>query len=143
MGQADYRKAAVDLIASCATASSVKMQIYPARPASLYPPTGFIDSLEDDLTDFLSPATFQHVPTVNIVLVWGLFDSKEAADQRDAWIDAFHDIIRQNYHQAGANTLIRPTKVEDDPAYVPDWLPLEKQRTYYATTITLKGDATD
>lgn len=141
--QADFRAAAVTLLTECAAASGVRLQVYRARPASIKPPTAFVDSMEDDLTDFLASAIFQHVPTVNLVLLWGLFDSGEAVDQRDAFVDAFHDYIRTRFHQAGGTTLIRPDLVQDDPAYVPDWLSLDKQATYYATRITLKGDATD
>lgn len=143
MTQAAYRAAAVQLLAECGAALPVQLQVYRARPASIKPPTAFVDSMQDETPDFLSPAIFQHVTTVNLVCIWGLFDSGEAADQRDAFVDAFHEYVRTRYHEAGATTLIRPAGVVDDPAFVPDWLPRDKQATYYATKITLVGDATD
>lgn len=143
--QADYRGAAVSILTAVAASAGVKLQVYRARPASLFTPTAFVDSMEDDLTDFLASAIFQHVPTVNIVCLWGLFDSGDAVDQRDLFVDAFHSYIRSNYHAAGGNTLIRPDLLQDDPGYVPDWIqPISgRPSTYYATRITLKGDATD
>jgi hypothetical protein len=47
------------------------------------------------------------------------------------------------FHEAGANTLLALTEVEDVPVYVPDWLPPDRQRTYYATRIVLEGYAED
>ena len=69
----------------------------------------------------------------------GLFDSKDAADQRDAFVDGFLDWAIDRYHAAGANTLVAVRAVQDLPNYVPDWLPPEEQRTYYATRLSLEG----
>ena len=141
--QAQYRAAAVSLLNDTATAASVTMQVYKARPKSLYPPTGFVDSMRDEIGAHFGATVAQHTPVVTVVTVWGLYDSAEAADQRDAFIDAFHDQVRTQYHEAGAATLITVRTLADLPNYVPDWMPEEQQLTYYATQIELEGFATD
>lgn len=142
--QADYRAAAITLLTSCASGLSVKMQIYPGRPRSLAPPTGFIDSMTEEFAPtFGSSDIFQHTPRIQILMVWGDFDSKEAVDQRDAFVDAYHDELRVSAHQAGPRSLIYPVNLSDLPTWVPDWLPIEQQRTYFATQFVLEGFATD
>ena len=144
MTQAENRAAAVSLLTSCASSASVKMQIYPGRPASIYPPTAFIDAMGDNTTDFPGSSTiFQHTPVIEIITVWGLLDSKEAVDQRDAFVDAFHDTVRANPHAAGARSLLSPRTLNDIPTFIPDWLPEAQQIAYYATRITLEGFVTD
>lgn len=134
------------MLTACAADAGVTLQVYPARPMTLYPPTGFVAEMADDTTTFIpgSSTIYQHVPLVGVVLVWGLFDSKEAADQRDAFVDAFHDWVRDLPHQAGASTLIGPRTVEDIPVFQPDWgNEAQRNTTYYATRIVLEGFATD
>lgn len=144
MTQAAYRAAAVGMLTACATNASVTMQVYPGRPTSIYPPTGFIDAMGDNTTDYPGSSTiYQHAPVIEIVTVWGLFDSKEAVNQRDAFVDAFHEWVRARPHEAGARSLISPRTLADIPTWVPDWLPEEQQRAYYATRITLEGFVTD
>jgi len=144
VGQAAYRDAAVTMLEACAADANVKMQVYPARPMSLYPPTGFVSEMADDTTSFIAPSIYQHVPTIEVLLVWGLFDSGEAAAQRDAFVDAFHDWVRDNFHQAGAATLIGPRSVADIPVFNPDWgNDAQRNTTYYATRVVLEGFATD
>ena len=116
----------------------VKLQVYPARPRSLAPPTAFVDSLSERF-DFLGPTLIQRHPRANVIVLHGLFDSKEAADQRDAFVDGFVDWCLTRYHQAGANTTIGLVEVEDIPDYVPDWMPPAEQKTYYATRFELEG----
>lgn len=141
--QAGYRAAAVQLLTDFKNAVGIKLQVYPSRPGLIAPPTAFVDRMEDDLLDFLTDAIFQHRPTVEVVVLHGLFDSKDAVDQRDRFVDGLLEWVRTRYHAAGANTLIRVRRVADDPTYVPDWLPAEQQRTYYGTRLFLEGDATD
>lgn len=142
--QAANRAAAVTLLTDCATAASVNLQVYPGRPTSLFPPTAFIDAMGDSTEDFPGSSTiFQHTPVVEILCVWGLFDSKEAVNQRDAFVDAFHDYVRARPHEAGASSLISPRSLTDIPTWVPDWLPQEQQLPYFATRIVLEGFVTD
>src|SRR5512134_332454 len=110
------------MLADCATDAGVKMQVYPGRPMTLAPPTGFIDNMADG-TDPMpgTSALYQHTPLVEVVTVWGLFDSKEAVDQRDAFVDAYHEWVRVRVHQAGARTLIGPRSLNDIPVFNPDW----------------------
>ena len=133
----------MSLLTDCAADASITMQVYKARPRSLYPPTGFVDLMRDEVGPHFGPTVAQHTPIVEVVTVWGLFDSAEAADQRDSFVDAFHDWTRENYHEAGANTLVTVRSLDDIPDFVPDWLPPEEQGPYYATRIVLEGFATD
>lgn len=142
--QADYRDAAVALLEACATAASIPLQVYRGRPRTLYPPTAFIDGMSDELEPHPGASLlFRHTPLVEIVAVWGLLDSGEAVDQRDAFVDAFHSTVRQAPHQAGGATLIAPRSLGDVPAFVPDWLPEQEQNVYFATRIVLEGLTTD
>ena len=141
--QASYRTAALGLLDDFKADAGIRLQTYRARPASIHPPTAFIDKMSDRLVDFLSPDIFQHTPGVEIVVLHGLFDSGDAVDQRDRFVDAFVEWVRSRFHAAGANTQHHKTTIDDDPTYVPDWLPADQQRTYYGTRSSLEGAATD
>lgn len=143
--QADYRAAAVSMLSACATNASVKLQVYRARPMTLVPPTAFVDTMGDSLNEFPGTSTlYQHSPSIELTLVWGLFDSGEAADQRDAFVDAYHAWVRARPHEAGARTLIGPRSLNDIPVFNPDWgNDAQRNTSYYATRIVLEGFATD
>lgn len=137
--QTAMRAACVTLLTNYASAQSIKLQVYKGRPASLFPPTGFVDAISETI-NLDGPRMRQRFVRAQIVVVHGLFDSAEAADQRDAFVDGFADWVLDNPSAAGAATLIGDTIVLDDvPGYVPEWIP--EARTYYATTITLAGYA--
>jgi hypothetical protein len=136
------RSASVQLLTSYASSAGVRLQIYPGRPRSLNPPVAFVDSIRETRV-FTGPTLVQRSPTAHIIVLHGLFDSKEAVDQGDAFIDGFLAYCDANYHAAGARTLVGVVSSEDEPNYVPDWLPSEQQHAYYATTIDLEGFATD
>lgn len=137
--QADNRAAAVTLLSGHAQAESVKLQIYPGRPRSLNPPTAFVDAQRETIV-YLGQLMQRTVQT-DVVLLHGSFDSAEAAAQKDAFVDGFIGYVRDNISAAGANTTIGVVATEDDPTFLPDWLPLEQQRIYYATRVTLEGFA--
>ncbi len=141
MSQAAYRLAATQFLTDYADFADVKLQMYPARPRSLFPPTGFVDRIMETFTP-LAGLLQQRTPLVEVIVVHGLFDSADAAAQKDAFVDGFIDWVVQEPHKAGANTLIRVSATEDLPNYVPEWIPPEQQKTYYATQITLEGFAT-
>ena len=142
--QADFREAAVALLQSVATSAQINLSVYPARPRTLAPPHAFIDSMADELSPFPGSSTiFQHVPLIEVIVVWGIFDSLEAVTQRDAFVDAFHDTVRAAPHQAGGASLIAPRSVGDIPLFIPDWMDEQEQRPYFATRIVLGGDRTD
>lgn len=82
-----------------------KMQVYPARPRSINPPTGFVDSIRATMV-YTGPTIIQQTVTVDAIVVHGLFDSKEAADQKDAYVDGILEWQRDRVHEAGANTTI-------------------------------------
>lgn len=136
--QTQMRAAAVDLLNDYASSASVKLQVYPGRPARLLPPTGFVDRIVERVV-MTGPTMRQRFPTVVVTLVWGLFDSMEAVNQRDAFIDGFMDWVTSNYHAAGATTLIAPTLTEDLPGWQPSWLATD--HVYFATELSLEGYA--
>ncbi len=140
--QTAMRAAAVTLLTDYAFDRSIKLQVYPARPRSIAPPTAFVDKITERIV-YIGPQLMQRTPTVEIVVLHGLFDSQDAANQRDAFVDGFLDWQADRFHAAGPNTLIGGVSIEDDPEYVPTWQPPEVQRTYYATRIGLEGLALD
>ena len=138
--QADVRAAAVALLTDYASDAGVKLQVYPARPRSIFPPTAFVDLIRETI-EYVGITLRQRSPTAEIVIIHGIFDSKGAADQKDAFVDGFLDWVTDRYHTAGANTLLAVTATEDMPNYVPEWMPPEAQLVYYATRLTLEGFA--
>jgi hypothetical protein len=139
----DARAAAVTLLKAYAAAAGVKLQVYPGRPASLFPPTAFVDRMPETDESFTVRLN-QRTLSVEVLLVHGLFDSLEAVTQADDFADEFLDWVTDNSHAAGANTLIRVSGIEDIPAWEPDWRPANRDaaaQTYYATRITLEGCA--
>jgi hypothetical protein len=132
------RQAAVTLLTDFAKDVGLKLQIYPGRPRSINAPTAFVDSIRE--TYQYSNVTWRlRQPTLDIIILWGLFDSKEAVDQADQFADAFLDWVTDRFHAAGANTIVGITEIVDDPTYVPDWQPPAEQRTYFATRVSLEG----
>lgn len=138
------RAAAVTLLTGYATSAGIKLQVYPGRPASLFPPSAFIDSISETI-DYPGATTWRmRSPKVDVVVVWGLFDSMEAVNQKDAFVDGFLDYVTDNVHAAGANTTIGLVSVDDEPAWQPDWYPANLKGAvgiYYATRLTLEGYA--
>lgn len=135
--QADCRAAAVAFLTDYAAAVGIGMQVYPARPRSIHPPTGFVDGISEvlDHTTLLT----QRIPSVELVVIHGIFDSKEAANQKDGFVDGLIDWAETRYHQAGANTMVAIDATEDVQDYVPPWMPPAEQLVYYATRISLGG----
>jgi hypothetical protein len=138
--QSDIRAASVSLLTDYAasTTPALKLQVYPARPRSIAPPTAFVDSIREHI-DFNGPTLLARSPVVEMLVIHGIFDSAEAADQKDAFVDGFIEWCRTRYHQASANTLVGLSDTEDLPNYVPEWMPPERQLVYYATRLTLEG----
>ena len=138
--QAAARAGAVQLLTDFKADSGIGLQIYRGRPKSINPPTAFVDSINETLTEFLV-ATRQRVPSVEVIVLHGVFDYGDTVDQRDAFVDGFLDWVADRYHAFGANTLVAVTDVTDIPVYVPDWQQPQDQRQYYGTRITLEGFA--
>ena len=136
--QADMRAASVTMLRAYAAAVNVRLQVHPARPRSLAPPTAFVNRISAAIN---FDGIRQNLVSVELVVLHGLFDSKDAVEQRDVFVDGFVDWASEQYHAAGANTILEPRAIEDDPSYVPDWMPLQEQKAYFATLITLEGFA--
>lgn len=138
--RADIRAAAVTLLTDYASDATIGLQVYPGRPRTVNPPTAFVDRMTETI-EYVGPTLRQRTPRAEVIVVHGLFDSKDAVTQMDAFVDGFLDWVTDRFHAAGANTLIAAVEVEDDPNFVNDWAPPEQQRTYYATRIRLEGFA--
>jgi hypothetical protein len=130
------RAAAVAFLTDYKNDVGVKMQVYPGRPRSIAPPTGFVDLIRERIS---YTGLNQRQPQADVIVIHGLFDSQEAADQKDAFIDGFIDWSLDRLHQANANTLCAVVETTDIPDYVPDWMPPDQQKTYYASRIVLEG----
>ncbi len=137
--QAALRAACVDLLEDYRDDAMTTMQVYPGRPKSIHPPTGFVDAIRETL-DHTTMLT-KRLPVADIVIVHAIFDSKEAVDQKDAFTDGFIDWCEDRFHAAGANTMLGISATEDIPNFVPDWMPPDRQLVYYATRITVEGYA--
>ena len=113
------------------------LQVYAGRPASIHPPTAFVDGIRETIV-YSGPTIRIRAPVVEMIVVHRLFDSAEAAAQKDAFIDGFLDWVLTRYHEASANTVLGVTATEDLPNYSPDWI-TERREVYYATAITMEG----
>ena len=142
--QASARAACVDLLTDFAADEGIKLQVYPGRPKSLFPPSAFVDRITETL-EWSGTGWPQRTVRAEVVVVHGVFDSKEAVDQKDAFVDGFVYWVADNVHAAGANTTIGLVSVEDEPAWQPDWRPANTTNgpdpIYYATRLTLEGFA--
>lgn len=132
------RAAAVELLNGYAAGVPLKLQVYPGRPKSLYPPTAFVDTVRED-TAFTGPSQRQRTVTVEVAVLWGLFDSKEAVEQRDAFCDGFADYVTDHRDQAHPKSVLASVAFVDVPNFIPDWVPIEEQLSYYATRIAVEG----
>lgn len=136
----NVREASMTMLKDYAADVGLILQTYPGRPRTINPPTAFVDRIRETVA-YLGPTFRQRTPVVDIVLIHGLFDSKDAVAQADRFVDSFLDWVTNNYHAAGPNTLVAITAIEDDPSYVPEWQPPEVQKTYFATVFSLEGFA--
>lgn len=128
----------MDLLAGYKAANSAALkQLYPGRPLSIFPPCAFIERVTEDLA--YTPAGTQRTPAVEVRFIQGNFDSEDTVDGADALADGFIEYVVANRHAAGANTLLLVESVEDEPGWVPEWIP-DVQRAYYSTLVTLRGE---
>ena len=136
--QTRMRAAAVALLSGYANGANLTLQVYPGRPRVLMVPSAFPDSIREE-TAFTGPTQRQRTVTVEILVLWGLFDSKEAVEQRDAFCDGFADYITDHRDQADPHSVLASVAFQDVPSFVPDWVPPDEQLVYYATRIALEG----
>lgn len=132
------RAAAVALLTEYASGANLKLQVYPGRPKTLYPPTAFPDAVREETT-FTGPTQRQRIVTVELLALWGDFDSAEAVAQRDAFCDGFADYVTDNRGKADPRSVIASVAFQDVPNFIPEWLPPEQQASYYATRIAVEG----
>src|SRR5690606_31933109 len=103
--RAGVRAAAITLLEGYRTANSGSLkQIYPGRPLSIHPPCAFVDSISEGEVSY-TPAGTQRTPEVAVRLVKGYFDSAEAVDGQDDFVDGFIEYVVDHRHAAGPNTL--------------------------------------
>ena len=121
--------------------------MYRARPRSLKPPSAFVDVVRETRV-YQGIQLVQRTAQADVIIVHGprlpeggSFDSGDATDQADAFVDGFMAWVDANVHAIGPNTTIGAVTVEDDPTFIPDWVPPNEQLSYYATRITLEGYA--
>lgn len=134
----DLRAAAVQLFKDYGDDAGIRLQTYRARPVTIKPPTAFVDGIREAI-EYPGATIAQRTSFADCVLVHGIFDSGDAADQADAFMDGFLVWVKERFHAAGANTLVDITDTEDLPNYVPEWI--DAQVAYYATRISLEGYA--
>lgn len=119
----------------------VLKQTFQARPMSIMPPAGFVDSIAEDIA--YTPAGMQRTPAVLIRLVRGTYHFGDVAEANDDLVDGFIEYVVDNKHAAGANTLTLVTSVEDEDGWIPEWIPPpngQEPRAYYSTVVTLSGE---
>lgn len=134
--RAALRAAAVTLLEGYKAANDTALtQIYPGRMTSLYPPAAFIEAINEPDINYTAQMV-QRTPRAEIRFVHGAFDSEEAVTQQDALVDGFIQYVIDNKHAAGANTLVAIVAVQDEPGWVPEWLP---DKSYYSTVVVLEG----
>lgn len=135
--RADARAAAVQMMEAYRDMAGVKLTVYPGRPKSLLPPHAFVDRLAET-TNYPAGTPPQRTVTAEVVVVHGLFDSGEAVAQADAFGDGFLDFVTRFIHAAGGNRTIAVIAIDDEPDWVNDWMPPERQGVHYATRVTLQ-----
>lgn len=142
--QTEMRAAAVALLEAYVASEALQFQVYRARPKSLFPPTAFVDRISETAEYPGSVTWRQRTVRVEVMVIHGQFDSGDAVDRKDAFVDGFMDWVTDTVHAAGTNTTIAVVAVEDEPAWEPDWRPANTEQglgVYYATRITLEGFA--
>lgn len=138
--QTGARAGAVTLLSGYAASVGIKLQIYRARVGQFSPPTAYVESLTEGTDDF-SKDESQRSVSVLIRVVWGVFDSGDAVDQRDRFVDGFYAYVADNgAHAFGPNTTCSWRSVSDDPDFTADWIEGDT-RPKFATAITLEGFA--
>lgn len=128
------------------TAVGIRLNVYPGRPATIRPPHAWIDARHDVINSIVAGSAMDHVANVELIVVHGLFDSRDAITQRDAWVDGFNTYLRNALRGeglAGGNSVLERWRVDDIPNYTPDWVPERDRTTYYATLYRLEVSLSD
>lgn len=144
--RADVRAACVALLEDYRTDRQMadpdyNLQVYGGRPKSIHPPHAFIDRISDPIgtEGYTGPTLIQRRPTVEIVVVHGIWDGADAMAKADEFTDGFIEWQRTRMHQASANSTIGVVDVDDEPTFTPTWLPEAFQKQYFATRLVVEG----
>ncbi len=139
--QSDCRAAAITTLDAYAGGASVALNSYRGRPSKISAPQAYVDRVSESI-EYIG-ALMARTVQVEVVILWGLFDSGEATDQRDAFVDGYVNYLRDvpNFASAGTNTTFGVVSTEDDPTFLPDWLDARIRVPYFATRITVEGYA--
>jgi hypothetical protein len=138
--QANARAGAIALVDGYRTAANLELgQLYRARPkGSPKLPCVFIDRITEGADSFTREES-QRTVLVALRIVWGVYDTGDAVDQRDRFVDGFYGHVMDNPHAFGANALVYWRAVTDNPEWTPEWL--DQSESYFMTEITLEGFA--
>jgi hypothetical protein len=135
------REAVVELLVQYGQSAGLLLDVYPGRPMELRPPHAFREQ-QPEIQNPLGISNRQRTIRSQWLIVWGLFDSGEAAVNRDDFADGFSALVLANAHKADANTELHVSDIEDIPVWTPDWgSDLQRNTSYYATRITVEGFA--
>jgi hypothetical protein len=139
--QTNARAGTVALVEAYRQSASLTLgQLYRARPAgSPKVPSIYIDRITEGADSF-SAEESQRVVVVALRCVWGVYNTGDAVDQRDRFVDGLYGYLMDSGKDAfGANAVIYWRTVTDNPDWTPEWLP--ESDPYYMTEITLEGHA--
>jgi hypothetical protein len=151
----EMRAAVVGLLETYAASlpQPLKLQVWPGRPASIHPPTAFVEDTREERLPYGDSSTGAAVRTaqMDVVLLHGprlpgggSFDSSDAVGQADRIVDGVTALVDATTFAIGGNTTLSAVRVQDISQYVPDWIGggggLERDlASYYATRITLEA----
>ncbi len=139
--QTNARAGSVQLLEGYRSAASLTTgQLYRARPTrALKLPSMWVESITE-ATDAFTVEESQRVVRVVLRIVWGAYDTGEAVDQRDKFIDGFYAYTMDHHDAFGANAEVYMVGTSDDPDFSPSWL-TEGETPYFMTEIFLEGRA--
>ena len=138
--QTVVRAGAVTLVDNYRASASIKLgSVYRARQSKINAPCAFVESISEDADSFVD-REYQRVVRVGIRIVWGVYDSGDAVDQRDRFIDGFYAWVADNPRAFGGNTDCLWIGTSDDEDWSPTWIPTD-QSAYFSTLVTLEGQA--
>lgn len=122
--------------------AGLKLNVFPARPRSISCPHAFIDATTETVVfNGPSPSNLQRTPTMEVVVLWGLFDSAEAVAQRDKFVDGFLGWVADRAHAINPTTLVEIPQIVDEPTFTADWARDGQQGPYFATRFLVGGAA--
>lgn len=134
------REGARQLVRDYANSVALQISTFPARPTNIATPHAFVDRVRESIT-YVGPTNYQRRVLVDLMVLWGMFDSGEAVAQRDRFVDGFLPYVAEHFDAVAPNALISGVSVTDVPVYRPDWLEEGRVESYFGTLITLEGYA--